>query len=172
MVLPSSTARRAEVYRFPVAALLLVPLAALILESTVPIYFHPFSIVNLPLLLVIYFGLSRRSILAGILAGALLGVAQDSLSRGPIGLLAISNTVIGYVASLVSSRMEAEAPLIRFLIVFIFYYIHFFCRYSVGVVLVGESMDVSLLDTLLASLVNALGGVLLFWVLDRFRKVA
>ena len=172
MVLSSSSARRTEVYRFPVAALILVPLAALILEASVPLYFHAFSMVNLPLLVVIYFALARRSILAGILAGAVIGVAQDSLSQGPIGLFAISNTVIGYLTSLLSSRMEAEAPLIRFLIVFIFYYLHFFCRFAVGVVLAGESMDVSLLETLIASLVNALGGVLLFSVLDRFRKAA
>jgi rod shape-determining protein MreD len=172
VVLASSSARRTEVYRFPVAALLLVPLAALILEATAPLYFHSFSMVNLPLLVVIYFALARRSILAGILAGALLGVAQDSLSRGPIGLFAISDTVIGYFTSLLSSRMEAEASLIRFLIVFVFYYLHFFCRFAVGVVLVGEAMDVSLLETLIASLVNALGGVLLFLLLDRFRKAA
>ena len=172
MVLLSSSGRRTEVYRFPVVALILVPLAALILESSVPVYFHAFSIVNLPLLVVIYFALARRSILAGILAGAVIGVVQDSLSQGPIGLFAISNTVIGFLASVVSSRMEAEAPLIRFIIVFLFYYLHFFCRFAVGVVLAGESMDVSLLDTLIASLVNALGGVLLFVVLDRFRKAA
>jgi hypothetical protein len=33
-------------------------------------------------------------------------------------------------------------------------------------------MDVSLLQTLIASLVNALGGVVLFFVLDRFRRAA
>jgi len=172
VVLPSSSARRTEVYRFPIVALILVPLAALILEASVPLYIHAFTMVNLPLLVVIYYALARRSILTGILAGAVMGVAQDSLSRGPIGLFAISNTVVGYFASLVSSRMEAEAPLIRFLIVFILYYLHFFCRFAVGVVLAGESMDVSLLETLITSLVNALGGVLLFFVLDRFRKAA
>jgi rod shape-determining protein MreD len=172
VVLTSSSARRAEVYRFPVAALILVPLAALILEASVPVYFHLFSIVNLPLLVVIYYALARRSILTGILAGAVMGVAQDSLSRGPIGLFAISDTVIGYLTSLVSSRMEAEEPLIRFIIVFVFYYLHFFCRFAVGVVLAGESMEVSFLETVIASLVNALGGVLLFLLLDRFRKAA
>jgi rod shape-determining protein MreD len=152
--------------------LILVPLAALILESSVPIYFHAFSIVNLPLLVVIYFALTRRSILAGIMAGALIGVAQDSLARGPIGLFAISDTVIGYLASLVSSRMEPEAPLFRFVIIFVFYYLHFFCRFAVGMSLAGESMQVSLLETLIAALVNAFTGVLLFALLDRFRKAA
>jgi rod shape-determining protein MreD len=172
VVLPLSSAHRAEVYRFSVVALILVPLAALILEASLPLYFHAFSMVNLPLLVVIYFALARRSMLTGILAGAVMGVAQDSLSRGPIGLFAISDTVIGYLTSLFSSRMDAETPLIRFLIIFIFYYLHFFCRFAVGVVLAGESMDVSLLETLIASLVNALGGVLLFLLLDRFRKAA
>jgi rod shape-determining protein MreD len=172
VVLQSTPPSRAEVYRIPLAVLILVPVLALILQFCLPVYFPSSSVVDLPLLVVIYFALARRSPVAGLLAGALIGVAQDSLSRDPIGLYAISKTVVGYVTSVISSRMEPEMPGIRFVIIFFLFYLHFFCRYALGTALLTEMVDFSLVATLSASLVNAFFGVLLFLVLDRFRTPA
>ena len=172
VALQSEAPQGAEVYRFPVAALILVPLVALVLQALLPLYFRSISVLNLPLLLVIYFALARRSALAGIFSGAVIGLAQDSLSRDPIGLYAITATVTGFLASVVSSRMEVENSGLRFIVISILYYIQFFVVYALDVGLLGQGMELSPGATAAAALVNGLTGVVLFKVLDRFRKPA
>jgi len=172
VVLQSTTRSRAEAHHFPLAATILIPAVALVLQFSLPIYFPAAAMADLPLLVVIYLSLTQRSPVGGLLSGALIGVVQDSLSRDAIGLYAISNTVTGYVTSVISSRMETEMPGIRLVIVFVLYYLHFFCRYALGEALLGQTIDISLVTLLYGSLVNALLGMLLFLLLDRFRKAA
>ena len=139
MALESISPRRAEDYHFRLPALILVPLFALILQAYLPLYFNFATILNLPLLVVIYFALSRRSPAAGsLLAGALVGVAQDSLSRDPIGLFGISDTVIGFIAPFVSVRVDTESPGIRLPTIFILYCLHSACFFLLASVLPGE----------------------------------
>ena len=170
MELHSTTHRRAEVYRFHPAVLIATPLGALLLQFLLPLYFPLAGMLELPLLVVIYYGLVRHSAVAGILAGAAVGLARDTLSRDQIGVFALTSTVAGYVTSVVSSRMETEGSLIRFLIVFVLYYIHFFSHFVLSVALLGQEVELSMVRMVAASLVNASIGVLLFRLLDRFRK--
>ena len=60
---------------------------------------------DFPLLITIYFALSRRNPSSGLLLGMVIGVAQDSLGHTPIGLYGIAKTVVGFTAS--SSRRAA-----------------------------------------------------------------
>ena len=171
-MLQTEPLRRAEVCRFHAAALILVPLFALVLQAYLPLYFNSLRILELPLLLVIYFALARRSPAAGIMAGAVVGFAHDSLSRDPIGLYAVSETVAGFLAGVVSSRMEADSSGVRLLVVLALYYVNLFTVYSLQVTLLGQSPQLSLRAAITASLVNAVTGMLIFKVLDRFRKPA
>lgn len=171
-MLQTEPLRRAEVCRFHIAALVLVPLFALVLQTYLPLYFTSLRILELPLLVVIYFALARRSPIGGIMAGAVVGLAQDSLSRDPIGVFAVSETVVGFLAGMVSSRMEAESAAVRFIVVLALYYVSVFTVYALQVALLGQAAQLSLRGTVLASLVNAVAGVLIFKVLDRFRKPA
>ena len=50
-----------EVYRFPVAAAILIPLIAVFLQAFIPLKLHFFSIFDLPFLVVIFFAVARRS---------------------------------------------------------------------------------------------------------------
>src|SRR5271166_7181114 len=68
-----------EVYRFSLPAAILIPLVAVFLQAFVPLRFHFFSIFDLPLLVVIFFAVARRSPVAGLLTGAAIGLLQDSL---------------------------------------------------------------------------------------------
>jgi rod shape-determining protein MreD len=170
VALESISPRRAEDYHFRLPALILVPLFALVLQAYLPLYINFATILNLPLLVVIYFALSRCSPTAGLLAGALIGVAQDSLSRGPIGLFEISDTVIGFVTPFVSARVDTESPGIRLLTIFILYYLHSACFYLLASVLPGEGAELIMGKNLVGAVVNALSGVVLFELLDRFRK--
>ncbi|MBI2815473.1 MAG: rod shape-determining protein MreD [Acidobacteria bacterium] len=171
-MLETEPLRPAEVCRFHIAALILVPLFALVLQAYLPLYFNSLRILELPLLVVIYFALARRSPVAGVMAGAVVGIAQDSLSRDPIGVYAVSETVAGFLAGIVSSRMEADSSGVRFLVVLALYYVNLFAVYALQVALLGQAPHISLRATIAASLVNAVASMLIFKLLDRFRKPA
>ena len=130
-------ADKVEIYRFHVVVLILTPLVALVLQTYLPLLIVSANLLDLPLLVVIYFGLMRRSPVQGILTGALIGMAQDGLSRGPIGFLGSAKTVIGYVASFASVHFTVENTLVRGVILFVLYYLHFFQLYVISALLLG-----------------------------------
>lgn len=172
MPLWSTPSRKAEVYRLPFAAILAISFLAVALQSYLPLHLDFVTILDLPLLVVIYFALTRRSPVAALLSGALIGMAQDSLTRGPIGLFGAVKTVIGYVTSLVSIHLDTESTGVRFLTIFILYGLHFALLYFLGAVLLSQPIEFEVQARMLGALVNALVGVLLFQLLDRFRKPA
>ena len=165
----STPPRRVEAYRYQLPVIILVPLLALVIQAYLPLYVASVEIVNLPLLVVVYFALTRHSPLLGLLTGALIGVAQDSLSRDPIGLFATANSVTGYVTSLLSSWVDAERLGIRVLTVFIAYSLYLVCFHILNSVWLGNALEPAIGKSLVTVLVNATLGVLLYSLLDRFR---
>ena len=172
MPLWTTASRKAEVYRFPFAAILAISFLAVALQSYLPLHLSFVTILDLPLLVVVYFALSRRNPVAALLGGALIGMAQDSLTRGPIGLFGAVKTVIGYVTSTVSVHLDTESTGVRFITIFVLYELHFALLYFLGTVLLNQPIELEVQARLLGALANALVGVLLFKLLDRFRKSA
>src|SRR6202035_2096641 len=77
-----------EVHKFRGGSIAAAAIVALFLQTAVPVHFPKFAILDLPLLLTIYFGLSRRNPSTGLLLGMVIGLLQDSLSGPtiPLGL--------------------------------------------------------------------------------------
>ena len=68
----------------------------------------------LPLLVTIYFGVSRRNPVTGMFLGGAIGILQDALSHdNPIGLFGIAKTIVGYLASTVGARIDTQHPVSR-----------------------------------------------------------
>ena len=172
MALLNTHSREVDVYLLKLPVIILVPFFALILQAFLPLYLNFVSLLDLPLLVVLYFALTRRSQVFGLLLGAVVGMAQDSLSRGPIGLFGTAKTVVGYITSSVSSRVDTESLGVRFLTIFAFYCIHFTHVYLFESFLLQRPVELAPGSTLLTALVNAIAGVLLFRLLDRFRTSA
>lgn len=105
-----------EVYRFSIPAAVLIPLSALFLQAFVPLRLGFFSIFDLPLLVVIFFAVARRSQVSGMLTGAVIGLLQDSLTHQPIGVYGIAKTVVGYGASSLGVKIDVENAGSRFLV--------------------------------------------------------
>src|SRR6516165_12328154 len=91
--------RESQVSRFKVWVMLAVPLAAILFQVYVPLFFQFLGFLEMPLLVVVYFALMRRSQIHGLLVGALVGLAQDSLSKNPLGMFGIVKTLVGYFAA-------------------------------------------------------------------------
>ena len=156
---------------FTAARVLAVCLLALVLQAFLHKYGRWSELIDLPLLVTIYFGVSRSNPVTGLFLGATIGILQDALSHdNPIGLYGIAKTIIGYLASSVGGRIDTEHPLSRFALVFVFFHLHQVILAITQRVLLNHSAPLFTLRLLLDSLVTAAFAVPLFALLDRLRK--
>jgi rod shape-determining protein MreD len=160
-----------EVHKFYSGSVVLVGFLALILQA----FFHKYGrwadFVDLPLLVVIYFSVSRRNPVTGLLLGAAIGIFQDGLSHdNPIGLYGIANTLVGYFASTVGARIDTEHPIARFLLTFILFHFHQVILAFTERVLLNEPTPFFTLHLLFDSVISAAVAVVLFALLDRLRR--
>ena len=162
--------REGQVSRFPAWVMLVVPLAAILFQVYVPLFFEFLGFLEMPLLVVVYFALMRRSQVGGLLVGAFVGLAQDSLSKNPLGMLGIVNTLVGYFAASVGLRLDVDHPLIRLLLTFFFFLFHQFFYWLMVRALLGQSLVFEVQKTLVLGLLNAVVGISLFHFLDKLRK--
>src|ERR1017187_3893825 len=119
-----SSEREGRISRFRVWVMVGVPLAAILFQVYVPLFFEFLKFLEMPLLVVIYFALMRRSQISGLFVGAMVGLAQDSLSKNPLGMYGIVNTLVGYFAASVGVRLDVDHTVIRALLAFFFYLFH------------------------------------------------
>lgn len=159
-----------EVYRFSLPATILIPLVALLIQAWVPVHIHFFSVFDLPLLVTIFFSVARRNQVAGLLTGALIGLAQDSLSGFPLGICGIAKTVVGYGASSLGVKLDVENPGSRLLMTVLFYFVHQVIFFTVARGLVGMAVEPLWLHELGRAVANGLMAIVLFAILDRFKR--
>src|SRR5215467_2822834 len=166
-----TSGEQVEVYRFSIPVTIGVPLLALFLQAFVPLRFPRFAVfLDLPLLVTIFFGMVRRSPVAGLFTGAVIGLAQDMLGHNPIGIYGISKTIVGYGASSLGVKLDVENAGARFLVTLGFYLIHSAVYFTVARGMVNMTQTWSWLHGLLAGLANAVIGVFLYFALDKFKQ--
>jgi rod shape-determining protein MreD len=161
-----------EVHKFRSGAIVVSTFLALVLQAFVPVYIPKFAVLDLPLLVVIYFGLSRRNPSTGLLLGMVIGLLQDSLSGPtvPLGLYGIAKTIIGYLASSIGARLDTEHPAARFALTMMFFVLHQGVITLTRRLLLAEPEPWFTLRLVIAAAVNAVVAVVLFTLLDRLRK--
>ena len=169
MALLAASRRETEAPTLPIFILLFAPLLAIGLESFVPVHFAPFAMLDLPLLLVIYFAIARRSPVTGTFAGAIIGLLQDAMTRQPLGVFGITNTVIGYLAGLLGNRIDTDNYAARLLFTFFFTLLHSFLYWLLVHRFLAEPANWSWIHEPLRAAINAVVGVLLFALLDLTR---
>src|ERR1700756_3953030 len=109
MATRSYTSRRElEQHTFHPAVTVLVPLGAIRLQALLPRPFPRLAILDLPLIITVFFAVSRRSPVAGTLTGASIGLLQDALTHLPIGVNGMAKAVIGYIAASIGVQVDVE----------------------------------------------------------------
>jgi rod shape-determining protein MreD len=165
-----TSGEQVEVYRFSWVATVVILLGALLLQAFLPIWLPFVRNFDLPLLITIGFATARRSPLAGLLTGGLIGILQDALTHHPIGLYGISLTVVGFGASSLGIKLDVENAGARFLLTIFFYVVHEVVYFTIARGLVGLHMAWSWPHEFLSGIANALLGVLVFMLLDRVKQ--
>lgn len=160
-----------EVHKYYAGAVTVIAVLAIVVQAFLHRYGRWSEFADLPLLVTIYFGVSRRNPVSGMLLGAAIGIAQDALSHdNPIGLYGIAKTIVGYVASSVGARIDTEHPISRFALVFVLYHLHQMVFAATERVLLNRSTPFFTVHLLVVSLVSAAIAVVLFSLLDRLRR--
>jgi rod shape-determining protein MreD len=161
-----------EVHKFFPGAVVIVTIIALVLQSIAPVYIAKVAILDFPLLVTIYFGLSRRNPSTGLLLGMIIGLLQDSLSGPtvPLGFYGIAKTVVGYLASSIGARLDTEHPAARFALIAGFFVVQQAILVLIRRLLLAQPESWFNLHLAIAALVNAVLGVFLFALLDRLRR--
>lgn len=159
-----------EVYRFYPGAVPGTAFLAVVLQVSLPLYIPQATLLALPMLITLYFGLSRRNPSNGLLLGTGIGLFQDGVSRLPFGLYGIANTVVGFLASSIGARLDVEHAFSRLALAFGFYHFHQVIYATTKWLILAQPEDFFSKRLLIASLVNAVIAVPLFKLLDRFRR--
>lgn len=162
--------QRVEVHKFYTGVVTGAVVVALLLEAFLRATFRWADLIELPLLVTIYFALSRRNPSGGLMLGMVIGLLQDSLSHTPIGFYGISKTLVGFMASSLGSRIDLEHPLSRFVITAFFVCFHNSVLVLMARVLIAQQQPYLTARLLAACVVNSLLAIALFPLLDRFRR--
>jgi rod shape-determining protein MreD len=168
----SFTSRRElEQHSFHPAVTLLVPVAAIVLQALLTRPFPIFEVFNLPLIITIFFAVSRRSPIAGALTGAVIGLLQDAITAQPIGINGIALTVIGYAAASIGLQIDVENLTTRVLMNFGFSLLNSLLLFLIHRRLIGEpAFHLLWTHEVLHAIANTLIAIPIFLLLDRAKR--
>ena len=172
MATRSYTSRRElEQHSFHPAVALLVPFAAVLLQALLPKPFPRFNLLDIPLIVTIFFAVSRRNPVAGTLTGAAIGLLQDTLTGQPIGVNGMAKAVIGYAAASIGVQVDVENFTTRILMNFGFSLVNSLLLFLIHRRLLGmPSFHLNWLHELLCAVANAIVALPIFFLLDRARS--
>lgn len=169
-MLAQSSRREMEEHHFSLWTLIAVPLLSVFLQAYLPLRFPHFGLVDLPVLVVIYFAVSRRSPIAGTFFGLVIGIIQDALTHLPLGIHGIINCILGYLAASIGLRIDVDNPGTRLMMNFVFMLLGSVLQVLIFRRLLGMHVEWFWLHELIRAVINALIGVILFALLDRLRQ--
>ena len=163
--------REVEQQSFSLPVALLVPLAAILLQVLLPRLFASLAILDLPLVVTLFFAVSRRSPIAGTLTGAVIGLLQDLLTNQPIGVNGMAKSVIGYAASSLGSQIDVDNLGTRALLSFGFSLLQSVLLYLIERRLLGiRAFHLLWLHELLRAVANTVVAIPVFLLLDRWKR--
>jgi rod shape-determining protein MreD len=162
--------RELEEHHFHPAVLLAVPLGALFLHTYLPRVWAPLGILDLPLIVVLYFAVSWRSPIAGTLMGTVMGLLQDLPSNQYIGVNGMAKAIIGYAAASIGLKVDVENTITRAVMNFGFCLLQSAMLFVIERFLLGENnYALRWVHELLRAAINAGLALPIFFLLDRTR---
>ena len=160
--------REVEQQSFSLTVALLVPLGAILLQVLLPKVLPRLAILDLPLIVTLFFAISRRNPIAGTITGATIGLLQDVLTSQPIGVNGMAKSLIGYAAASLGSRIDVENTGTRAVLTFGFSLVQSVLLYLIERHLLGvRAFHVLWLHELLRAVVNTAVAIPIFFLLDR-----
>ena len=168
-LLPVGSRAKKATDLYPGAGLALAALA-LTVQVFLSTQAAPFSLVNLPLIVVVFLAVTRRSVAMGMLTGMGIGWAQDTLTHGPLGIFGIVETFVGFAASSISLYIEVDYPGIRSVILAMSYILHQAVLFVIHNSLLGIEVVLDPVAWVVLAAVHAGIGLLLYPLFDKLKR--
>lgn len=162
--------RQVEELRVRPLVLILAPLVAIFLQVYLPLRFPGVAVLDLPVLMVIYFSVARRAPITGIAIGLVIGLIQDSVTHLPIGMNGLIDCILGYMAASIGVRVDVESSLTRLIMNFAFILLASVLQLLILTQLLGMHVTWLWAHESIRATLNAVLGVILFAFLDRLRR--
>lgn len=167
--MPVAPQREVEVFRVRPATLWVTILVALLLQTFLPLKIPLAGLMDFPLLVTVYFTLVRQNKIFGIALGTGLGLMQDALSHGYVGMFGMAKALVGYLAAFAAMRFNVESLFARSVVTASLILLHNLCMAGLQHALLDSPPAFMALDLASAVLVNVALSLIVFPVLDRFR---
>jgi rod shape-determining protein MreD len=163
--------RELEEHTFHPVVLVAVVLCMLFLQSYLPRLWAPLSILDLPLIVVLYLAISWRNAMAGTLIGTVVGLLQDLPNNQYIGVNGIAKAVVGYAAASIGLKIDVDNLVTRLGMNFGFCLLQSVLLFIIHRFLLGEnSYALRWVHELIRAGVNAAVALPMFLLLDRTRR--
>lgn len=168
-----SSRREMDEHVFHPAISLIVPLVAIFAGAYLPRLAPWLIILDLPLIVVIFFAVARRSPISGVLTGGVIGMLQDLLLNQPIGINGMVKAIVGYIAASISLRVDVDALATRVVMNFGFCLLQSVMMLGIYHWLLQDvNVQVRWLHELLRAGVNTVIAIPLFFLLDSTKQQA
>jgi rod shape-determining protein MreD len=167
--MPVAPQREVEAFRVHPATLGVTALVALLLQTFLPLKIPLAGLMDFPLLVTVYFTLVRQNRIFGIALGAGLGLMQDALSHGYVGMFGMAKALVGYLAASAAIRFNVESLFARSVVTASLILLHNLCMAGLQHALLDSPPAFIALDLVSAVLVNVALSLIVFPVLDRMR---
>ena len=164
--------RSAEVFRVHPIILWGAVFASLLLQAFLPTKIPLTRLFDFPLLTLIYFAVLRRDKLFAIGLGTAVGLLQDALSHGYIGIFGMAKAIVGYLAASASIKFDLDQTLSRSTLTAALVVAHALSLFGLERILLEPPPPFAPLNMASGVLVNAGLGLILFQLLDQLRKPA
>jgi rod shape-determining protein MreD len=150
--------------------IILMTLLALALQVLLPVYVDVFGYFDLPLLVLVYSVLLGRNVIGGLLIGAAIGLAQDGLTHGPVGLFGVVKTIVGYLAATTSLLVEVNYPGVRSVLVAGFFLLHQGLFWTISEFLLARPTQIEMTRSVILAAAHAGLALAAYPLLDRIRR--
>jgi len=162
--------RAITAFRGHPAVLWVTVFIALLLQTVLPVRLPLARVFDFPLLVTIYFAVGRRNKVFAIALGTVIGLTQDALSSGLIGLFGMAKGLIGYLAATASVKFEIEDVFGRLALTASLVLTHGLFLAALHRVLLDPAPPFQLLSLAASTLANTGLGLVLYLALDRLQK--
>jgi rod shape-determining protein MreD len=167
--MPVAPQREVEAFRVRPVTLWVTIAAALLLQTFLPLKIPLAGLMDFPLLVTVYFTLVRQNKIFGIALGTGLGLMQDALSHGYVGMFGMAKALVGYLAAYAAVRFNLESLLNRSVVTASLVLLHNLCMAGLQHALLDPPPAFVALDLASAVLVNVALSLIVFPLLDRVR---
>lgn len=151
----------------PPKAGFVLALLALTLQALMMAVEPALTLLNLPLLVVIYAVLTLRAVIPAMLAAMLVGWAQDGFTHQPVGMFGTAYAVLAYLAATFSRYFKVGLALVLGVFVASLYFLHEVILFAIRHYLLGQAAIFDLALWVPLTALHAGLALLLFPLCDR-----